>query len=82
MVQIKGKDSIAHSLTLEASSVFDAANRAIQSWARYWWFDPETLLIVQAGDQRWAVKQESVRKWRAKQSRPLDSKELSCHPVL
>jgi len=41
-----------HSQTVEASSVFDAANQAVQRWWRLWWFDPGALIRVESGEQR------------------------------
>jgi hypothetical protein len=61
---MKGKDGKTHSLTVGASSLFQAAQQGIEAWSKLWWFDPETLIMVQVGDQRWAVRQDKVRRWR------------------
>ena len=65
MVQMVGKDGNPHTLTLEASSLFDAADKAIRAWAKLWWFDPTASLTVQSCEDRWTVKQERVRAWRS-----------------
>jgi hypothetical protein len=62
---MKGKDGNTHSLTVGASSLFQAAQQGIEAWSLLWWFDPEELITVQVGDQRWAVRQGNVRRrWR------------------
>lgn len=68
VVQMQGKDKI-HTLTLEASSVFDAANQAMEKWSLLWWFDPEAVIKVQCCEERWSVSQERVRRWRGGQHR-------------
>jgi len=68
LVQTKGKDGETHSLTLEASSVFDAADKAINRWARLWWFS-DALITVQSCEERWIVSQERVRKWKRRRNR-------------
>lgn len=46
-VSLLGKDTLIHRVTIEASSLFDAADKAIQARARVWWFDPHADLTVQ-----------------------------------
>jgi hypothetical protein len=62
------RDKLTHGITIEASSLFDAANQAIQAWARFWWFDPQAHLVIEASGKVWRVSQARVREWRA--SRP------------
>jgi hypothetical protein len=62
---VKGKDGKPHSLTVGASSLFQAAQQGIEAWSLLWWFDPEALIMVQVSDQRWTVRQDNVRQWRA-----------------
>jgi hypothetical protein len=69
MVQMLGKDRRTHTLTLEAASLFDAADQAINQWSRLWWFDPQAALHVQSCEDRWTVKQENVRQWRLRPDR-------------
>ncbi len=61
---MRGKDGEVHTVELEASSLFEAGYQATQRWALFWWFDPEAVLTLIAGDEHWHVKQESVRAWR------------------
>ena len=69
---MRGKDGQKHGVTLDASSAFDAVERAIHSWSMFWWFDPDALVVVQHGEQRWNISQARVREWREK--RRLESK--------
>ena len=59
-----GKDGKTHSLTTEAASLFDAAEKGINAWSRLWWYDPETNITVQSDDDRWTVTPQALRKWR------------------
>ena len=63
-VEINGDDGALHAVTLEASSLFDAANKAIEGWARLYWYRTDAPLTVHYGEQRWKVSQEKVREWR------------------
>lgn len=65
-VKMHGKDGQKHSTTLDASSAFDAVDKATDSWSRYWWFDASAIVTVQCGEQRWNISQVHVRDWRAK----------------
>jgi hypothetical protein len=49
-LEMKGKDGQTHGLTLQASSLFDAAAKALDQWSKLWWFDQGTLLTVRSGD--------------------------------
>jgi hypothetical protein len=45
---MEGDDGKTHSLTVQASSVFDAAQQGISAWAMFWWYragraDPGTV---------------------------------------
>jgi hypothetical protein len=61
---MRGKDDQIHSTTLEASSLFDAAHKAIERWALLWWFSSKEPITVQHGEDRWRVTPERVRVWR------------------
>lgn len=63
-VEISGKDGTNHSVTLEASSLFDGCDKAIQSWAKFWWFDNQAVLKVEADGRQFKVDQARVRAWR------------------
>src|SRR6516162_726553 len=40
-VSMIGQDGRTYEATVEAASLFDAADRALQQWARLWWSRPE-----------------------------------------
>ncbi len=61
---MRGKDSETHTVELQAASLFAAGYEAVQRWAMFWWFDPQALLTIKAGEQEWSINQDSVRKWR------------------
>jgi hypothetical protein len=61
---MKGKDGKTHSLTIQATSLFQAAEQGIQTWARFWWFDTDALIAVQSDDECWTVQQKRVSVWR------------------
>ena len=37
-VSMVGQDGRTYETTIEAASLFDAAARAIEQWARLWWY--------------------------------------------
>jgi hypothetical protein len=49
-VSIVGQDGRTYEAAVEASSLFDAADRALQQWARLWWYRPDA--VVECG---WAA---------------------------
>lgn len=59
-----GKDGNTHHLTTSATSLFDAADKAIKAWCKLWWFSPDTALIVRWNEETWTVQQNMVRAWR------------------
>jgi hypothetical protein len=63
IVSMTGKDGERHTVETDAISLFDAAYKAQQQWARLWWFQPTVLIEVRSGNDRWLVRQERVRKW-------------------
>ena len=50
---------------VEASSLFDAAARALEQWSRLWWYRPNGFVEVRMGDKCWRVSAERVREWRS-----------------
>jgi hypothetical protein len=64
-----GQDGRTYEAAVEAASLFDAADRAIQQWARLWWYRPNAALEVRMGDKCWKVSMERVRQWRNKSDR-------------
>ena len=64
-----GDDGKTHSTTLEASSLYEAADKALTAWARLWWFNPQIDITVHRGGDCWKVSQEKLRAWRARRDR-------------
>jgi hypothetical protein len=63
-VSIRGKDGELHSKTVDATSLFDAADEIIRDWNRLWWWSSSSLIEIESGDDHWRVSQDRVRKWR------------------
>jgi hypothetical protein len=64
-VEIIGRDRETHGVTVDALSIFDAADKAMQSgWALLWWYDPMAPITVRKDGQEWKVPQHRVRRWR------------------
>jgi hypothetical protein len=68
-VEMIGDDGKTHSTTLEASSLYEAADKALTAWARLWWFNPQIDITVHRGGDCWKVSQEKLRAWRARRDR-------------
>jgi hypothetical protein len=62
-VSIVGQDGRTYETTVEDSSLFDAAGRALQQWARLWWYRSKGVVEVRMGGQCWKVSMERVREW-------------------
>jgi hypothetical protein len=65
-VEVRGKDGQTHGLTLQATSLFDAAAKALDAWSKFWWFDASTIVVVKSGDERWMIQQDRIQKWRGR----------------
>lgn len=61
-VRMKGTDGKLHCVTLQACSLYDVANKALNAWSRLWWFDPSTVVIVKSSEDVWHIRQENVRR--------------------
>src|SRR6516162_9816136 len=48
-----GQDGRTYETVVEATSLFDAADRALQQWARLWWYRPNGFVEVRMGDKCW-----------------------------
>jgi hypothetical protein len=68
-VSMVGLDGRTYETTVEATSLSDAADRAIQQWARLWWYRPNGVVEVRMGDKCWKVSAERVRQWRSQSRR-------------
>jgi hypothetical protein len=62
IVSMIGADRQVHTHSAEASSLFDACRKAVQYWSRFWFYEPNALLTVRAGEQCWHVRQDALRK--------------------
>ncbi len=63
-VEMRGTDEKVHATTLDATSLYDAVEKAMRSWAMLWWFDGSAPVTVRYGEQSWTVSMERVRLWR------------------
>jgi hypothetical protein len=63
---IKGKDGKIYSVNVEASSLYDAAEQCVRRVCRFWQFDPQALITVEADGQRWLVSQDKMHAKRKK----------------
>jgi hypothetical protein len=61
---MRGTDGQIHSTTLDATSLYDAAEKATRGWSRLWWFSSREIVTVRHGEQSWKVSQEKMREWR------------------
>jgi hypothetical protein len=70
-VEYTAPDGALHMIEItDATSVYDAADKAIQSWARLWWFHYDRDLVVKHPNKgTFKVKQETVRKWSEERRR-------------
>src|ERR1035438_4403145 len=57
------------STTLEASSLYNAAEKATREWSRLWWYNSSELITVRHGEQQWKVSQERMRGWSTRRLR-------------
>jgi len=64
VVETRGMDHEDHSLTVEAISIFDAADKGHQSWALHAWFDPEAVINVSINEKVWCITPSLLREWR------------------
>jgi hypothetical protein len=64
-VSIIGQDGQTYSREVTASSAFGAVDQAVQSWSKLWWYEPNAVVEVRAGDQRWKIQAGRVREWKA-----------------
>ena len=51
IVSIVDPEGQTQTIEVEASSMFDAADRALQQWCRLWWYRPGAVVEVRMGDQ-------------------------------
>ena len=63
LVSVIGKDGERHSIDTDGISLFDAAYKAKQQWAMFWWFPPDAVIEVRSGNDCWQVGQDRLRVW-------------------
>jgi hypothetical protein len=63
LVSVVGKDGERYDIEVEAISLFDAAYKAREQWATYWWFRPDAVIEVRSGNDCWHVRQDRLRVW-------------------
>jgi hypothetical protein len=63
-VSVIDGDGEPHQVAVNAASLFDAVDQAIQQWSRLWWFNAGAVAEVQAGNRRWRVRLRRVILWR------------------
>jgi hypothetical protein len=68
-VEIRGSDGQLHHTTIDAPSLFAAADAALRLWVLLSWYDPEARVTVKRGDEAWTVSQERLRAWRTKEKK-------------
>jgi hypothetical protein len=78
MVCMVGKGGQTYETTIEATSLFDAADRALRQWALLWWYRPGAVVEVRLDGQCWKVRAARVIEWRSK-SGPVD-RRISLNP--
>ena len=47
---------------INATSLFDAVEKATKQISRLWWYDPRRIVEVRSGDEKWWVDPERLRK--------------------
>jgi hypothetical protein len=58
-VSMVGQDGRTYETMVEASSLFDAAARALEQWSRLWWYRPNGFVEVRLDDKCWRVSAET-----------------------
>jgi hypothetical protein len=48
-VSIRGKDGELHCKTVDATSLFDAADEVIRDWNRLWWWSSSSPIQIESG---------------------------------
>jgi hypothetical protein len=68
-VSVIGGDGEPHEVEVNAASLFDAVDQAIQQWSRLWWFNAGAVAEVRLGNRRWRVRLRRVISWRGGKGR-------------
>ena len=67
-VEITRSDGKVHCTTLDATSLYDAAEKAARQWMTLWWYSTSAPITVKHGEQSWTISQDRMREWRAKRA--------------
>lgn len=71
VVSMQGKDGKIHSVSVTASSLFDAADQAAKIWHGLWWYARSFKIHVEDYEgNTWNVTPERLRRWRESQQPP------------
>jgi hypothetical protein len=62
-VAVVGSDRQVYLTRVNATSLYDAAAKAIQAWARMWWWEPNSTVTIEAGGDMWRVKSHRIVEW-------------------
>lgn len=54
-VEITGRDGKKHILTTDATSAYDAVEKAVEAWNVLWWWDADTIAIARRNDESWNI---------------------------
>jgi hypothetical protein len=67
-VSVIDGDGEPHQVAVNAASLFDAVDQAIEQWSRLWWFNAGAVAEVRVGNRRWRVRLQRVISWRGGKS--------------
>jgi hypothetical protein len=60
-VEMRGTDGQVHSTTLDAASLYDAAEKALAGWPKFWWYSSDAIIAVKHGAPMWTVSQQKLK---------------------
>ena len=63
-VSVLDSEAELHQIEVNAASLFDAVDQAIEQWSPLWWFNAGAVAVVQVGNRRWKVRLRRVISWR------------------
>jgi hypothetical protein len=63
-VSMVGQDGRTYDTAVEATSLFDAAARALEQWARLWWYRSKAMLESPDGARQRVAPGRRSKEWR------------------
>ena len=69
VVTVHGEDGVAHTLEVEADSLFAAAYAGVLEWAMVSWWKADGVIEVRSGNQQWRVSARRVSAWNSERFR-------------